>query len=167
MITKARLVSCHGCTRHVRVGKPYCPFCGVKQPPGSAAPATRPAETQPRTTKPRKKTAFVPRGALRNAAAGVIPLCVVAGLSGMETQCGSSECGCVADTAFADVTSDATPEASDADATFGVADVGFADMQVDVEDAGSTDGEPMGDGGPDAMLDGAIGDALTDGGDGG
>jgi hypothetical protein len=37
------------------------------------------------------------------------------------------------------------------------ADAGFADMQVDVEDSGSADGEPMGDGGSDAMLDGAVG----------
>jgi hypothetical protein len=161
MLTKACLVTCSGCTRHVRAGKPYCPFCGIEQPPASAAPAMRPMET--RKTKARKKTAFVPRGALRDAAAGVIPLCVVAGLSALETQCSSSECNCVADAAFAHVTPDATPEASDSDATFGVADAGFADMQVDVEEAGSADGEPTGDDGPDAMLDGAVGDAPTDG----
>jgi hypothetical protein len=84
MLTKVCFVTCSACSRHVRVGKPYCPFCGIEQPPASPAPAMRPVET--RKTKPRKKTAFVPRGVLRSGAAGVIPLCV-AGLSSFETAC--------------------------------------------------------------------------------
>jgi hypothetical protein len=41
----SRLTPCPGCQRHVKLGPPVCPFCGVEVPvhvPARAAPAGRP-----------------------------------------------------------------------------------------------------------------------------
>ncbi len=127
-----RLVPCTGCSRHVRLSEPHCPFCG------SGLPSE--AELPPLVTPPQGRLSRAALFAFGAAAAGVVAV------SGCGDDSSVPLYGAPADTgaAFDSGTPDASPDGAADAATDAAAD---APADAAADSLAAAYGAPPSDGG--------------------